>query len=33
MGPTLGEVWNNNVTPADAAAQIDEKANALIAKG
>jgi multiple sugar transport system substrate-binding protein len=33
MGPTLGEVWNNNMTPEAAAAEIDEKANALLAKG
>jgi len=33
MGPTLDEVWSNNMTPEDAAATIDEKANALLAKG
>lgn len=33
MGPTLGEVWNNNMTPQAAATDIDEKANALLAEG
>ena len=33
MNPTFTEVWNNNVTPEAAAADIDAKANALLAKG
>lgn len=33
MGPILGEVWNGNMTPEAAAADIDAKANALLAKG
>ncbi len=33
MGPTFTELWNNNVTPEAAAADIDTKANALLAKG
>jgi multiple sugar transport system substrate-binding protein len=33
MGPTLGEVWNNNMTPEDAAKEIDTQANELLAKG
>lgn len=33
MGPILGEVWNGNVAPDAAAADIDAKANELLAKG
>jgi multiple sugar transport system substrate-binding protein len=33
MGPTLGEVWNNNMTPEAAAQEIDTKANELMAQG
>ncbi len=33
MNPIFTEVWNNNVTPEAAAADIDQKANALLAKG
>ncbi len=33
MGPILGEVFNNNVTPEAGAADIDAKANELLAKG
>lgn len=33
MNPTFGEVWNNNIEPAAAAADIDAKANAILAKG
>jgi len=33
MGPAFGEVWNNAMTPEAAAADIDEKANALLAQG
>jgi multiple sugar transport system substrate-binding protein len=33
MGPTLGEIFNNNMTPEAGAADIDEKANALLARG
>ncbi len=33
MNPTFTEVWNNNIKPDAAAAEIDSKANALLAKG
>jgi hypothetical protein len=33
MAPILDEVFNNNVTPEAGAADIDEKANALLARG
>jgi hypothetical protein len=33
MGPTFDQVWSNAMTPADAAAEIDAKANELLAKG
>ncbi|HMP39405.1 MAG TPA: sugar ABC transporter substrate-binding protein [Roseiflexaceae bacterium] len=33
MNPTFDQIWNNSATPADAAAEIDEKANALLARG
>jgi multiple sugar transport system substrate-binding protein len=33
MNPTFTEVWNNTIEPAVAAADIDTKANALLAKG
>jgi len=32
MSPTFEQVWENNLTPEDAAKQIDEKANALLKK-
>lgn len=32
LGPIFTQVWENTLTPEDAAAQIDEKANALLAK-
>jgi len=32
LGPIFTQVWQNTLTPEDAAAQIDEKANALLAK-
>jgi multiple sugar transport system substrate-binding protein len=33
MGPILGEVFNNNMTPEAGAADIDTKANELLARG
>jgi multiple sugar transport system substrate-binding protein len=33
MGPTFTEIWNNNLSPADGAAQIDAQANELLAEG
>ena len=32
LGPIFTQVWENQLKPEDAAAQIDEKANALLAK-
>lgn len=32
FNPTFGEIWNNNLTPADGAQQIDTKANELLAE-
>lgn len=32
LGPTFEQVWSNNMTPEDAAKQIDEKANELLNK-
>lgn len=32
LGPTFTQVWDNQLTPEDAAKQIDEKANALLKK-
>ncbi len=30
LGPTLEQLWNNNITPEEAARQIDDKANPLL---
>jgi multiple sugar transport system substrate-binding protein len=32
MNPTLDQMWNNKLTPEEAAKQIDDKANALLQK-
>ena len=33
INPTLDQLWNNKLTPEEAAKQIDDKANALLQKG
>jgi len=33
ISPTLDQVWNNKITPADAGKEIDEKATAMLSEG
>ena len=33
ISPTLDQVWNNKMTPADAGKEIDEKATAMLSEG